>query len=90
MNRIDRRKVRLLVSARALLTLIRQPSVIPTEPRRSRGEWRNLKRPLDSAVAPLGVTGQSAVIPTGATNVVRSGMEESLENITLFIQLDFF
>ncbi len=47
-------------------------------------------RPLDSAGAPLGVTGELAVIPTGATNAVRSGTEESLENITLFIQLDFF
>ena len=40
-------------------------------------------RPLDSAIAPLGVTRHPAVIPTGATNVVRSGMEESLENKTL-------
>ncbi len=47
-------------------------------------------RSLDSAGAPLGVTGQSAVIPTGATNAVRSGTEESLENVTLSIQLDFF
>ena len=47
-------------------------------------------RPLDSAGAPLGVTGQSAVIPTEATNGVRIGMEESLENIYLLIQLDFF
>ncbi len=45
---------------------------------------------LDSAGAPLGVTGQPAVIPTGATNAVRSGIEESLENINLLIQLDFF
>jgi len=45
---------------------------------------------LDSAGAPLGVTGQPAVIPTGATNAVRSGMEESQENIDLSIQLDFF
>jgi len=40
-------------------------------------------------MAPLGVTGQSAVIPTGATNGVRGGTEESQENIDLFIQLDF-
>ena len=45
---------------------------------------------LDSAGAPLGVTGQPAVIPTGATNEVRSGTEESLEHITLSIQVDFF
>ena len=42
-------------------------------------------RPLDSAVAPLGVTEQLAVIPTGATNAVRSGTEESQEHIDLFI-----
>ncbi len=65
------------------------PPVIPTEPRLSRGEWRNLKRPLDSADASLGVTEQLTVLPTGATNEVRSGMEESLENIDLSIQLDF-
>ena len=41
-------------------------------------------------MAPLGVTEQLTVIPTGATNGVRSEMEESLENITLFIQVDFF
>ncbi len=35
--------------------------------------------------APLGVTGCTAVIPTGATNAVRSGMEESQENTILFI-----
>ena len=35
------------------------------------------------------MTVQPAVIPTGATNGVRSGMEESLENIDLSIQLDF-
>ncbi len=47
-------------------------------------------RPLDSAGAPLGVTRQFAVIPTGATNSVRSGTEESLENTILFIPLEFF
>ena len=47
-------------------------------------------RPLDSAIAPLGVTRQLTVIPTGATNGVRSGMEESLENTILFIPLVFF
>ena len=46
-------------------------------------------RPLDSANAPLGVTGPIVVIPTGATNGVRSGMEESLEKIIMSIQLDF-
>ncbi len=38
-------------------------------------------RPLDSAGAPLGVTRPPAVIPTGVTNGVRSGMEESHEEI---------
>ena len=47
-------------------------------------------RPLDSAGAPLGVTRQFAVIPTGATNGVRSGTEESQENTILFIPLEFF
>jgi len=42
-------------------------------------------RPLDSADAPLGVTQQHAVIPTGATNAVRSGTEESQKIIILFI-----
>ncbi len=47
-------------------------------------------RPLDSAGAPLGVTGLSAVIPTEVMNAVRSGMEESQENIILFIPPEFF
>ncbi len=34
-------------------------------------------RPLDSAVAALGVTERVVVIPTEATNAVRSGMEDS-------------
>ncbi len=34
-------------------------------------------RPLDSAVAPLGVTQKPAVIPTEATNSVSSGTDES-------------
>ncbi len=42
-------------------------------------------RPLDSADASLGVTGPTAVIPTGATNAVRSGTEESQENIMLLV-----
>ena len=42
-------------------------------------------RPLDSAGAPLGVTQKPAVIPTEATNAVRSGMEESQENIMLLV-----
>ena len=42
-------------------------------------------RPLDSAIAPLGVTGQPAVIPTGSTNAVRSGTEESQEDNIPFI-----
>ncbi len=46
-------------------------------------------RPLDSADAPLGVTRCAVVIPTGATNEVRSGTEESLENVTLSIQVVF-
>ena len=41
-------------------------------------------RPLDSADASLGVTGQPVVIPTGATNGVRSGMEESRKNGPIF------
>ncbi len=48
------------------------------------------RRPLDSAIAPLGVTGQPVVIPTGATNAVRSGTEESQEETILFIQSIFF
>ena len=40
-------------------------------------------------MAPLGVTRQLAVIPTGATNAVRSGTEESKENIILFILSNF-
>ena len=47
-------------------------------------------RPLDSAFALLGVTRQFAVIPTEATNGVRSGMEESLENTIQFIPLEIF
>jgi len=47
-------------------------------------------RPLDSAIAPLGVTEYVVVIPTGATNGVRSGMEESLENTIQFITLEIF
>ncbi len=47
-------------------------------------------RPLDSAFALLGVTRQFAVIPTGATNGVRSGMEESLKSTILFIPLEIF
>ncbi len=39
----------------------------------------------NSAGASLGVTWCAVVIPTGATNAVRSGTEESLEYIDLFI-----
>ena len=47
-------------------------------------------RPLDSAIAPLGVTEYVVVIPTGATNGVRIGMEESNQNTIPFILLEFF
>ncbi len=60
--------------------------IIATEPGYSRGVWRNL--PFTGA--PLGVTQQLAVIPTGATNGVRSGMEESNQNIIQFIALEIF
>ena len=48
------------------------------------------RRPLDSAIASLGVIRHPAVIPTEATNAVRSGTEESQENIILFILSIFF
>ena len=45
-------------------------------------------RPLDSAVAPLGVTQMPAAIPTGATNGGRRGMEEFNQNTIVFITFE--
>ena len=52
MNRI----YQLRTSPLTLVSSQHELSVIPTEPRRSRGDWKNLERPLDSAGALLGVT----------------------------------
>ena len=72
MNRIFQdKKVKSIIKSCSILYILSKNSFFRT----------NLmgKRPIDSAGAPLGVTWPHAVIPTGATNGVRSGMEESHE-----------